>query len=141
MKSLLDKMDVLADEMRGTRRRLADLEQDARHPRLAMEADGPSDAKTLELMEGAAKAVQAMHGDSFSAVDPDPICSTSFGVKIEPSPLIFRDDVVVENGAVVPKSCLPPLEMRSPTAAGGLLPTGKTSTTASTTFNHPTLSL
>ena len=43
------------------------LEHDARQPRLAMEADGPADTKTRERTEGAATAVQAMHGDSFSA--------------------------------------------------------------------------
>ena len=69
--------DELAEEMRGTNRRVASLEQDARQPRLAIKADGPSDTKTRECTEGAAKAVQAMHGSSFSAnrVDPDPICS------------------------------------------------------------------
>ena len=68
-------MDVLADEMRGTRHRLAGLIEDARQPRLVMEADGPSDTKTRGRTEGAAKAVQAMHGDSFSAnrVDPGPM--------------------------------------------------------------------
>ena len=49
-----------------------------------MEADGPSDTKTRERTEGAAnKAVQAMHGDKFSANR-------------------------VENGAAAPKSCLSP---------------------------------
>ena len=47
-KSHLDKMDVLSDKMKGTRKRLADLEQDAWQPRLAMEADEPSDTKTRE---------------------------------------------------------------------------------------------
>ena len=47
--------------------RFASLEQDPRQPRLAMEVDGPSNAKTSECTEGAAKAVQAKHGDSFSA--------------------------------------------------------------------------
>ena len=41
------------------------LEQDARQPRLAMVADGSADKETRERTEGAAKAVQAMHGDSF----------------------------------------------------------------------------
>ena len=106
-----------------------------------MEADGPSDTKTRERTEGVAKAVQAMHGDSFSAnrVDPDPICSTSFGVKVEPPALPCRDDVVVENGAAALKSCFPPLEMRSPTAAGGLFPTGKTTTATWTTLDQPTI--
>ena len=42
----------------------ARLEQDARQPRLAMEADGPADTKTCERTEGAAKAVQAKRGNS-----------------------------------------------------------------------------
>ena len=46
-----------------------------------------------------------------------------------------RDDVVVESGDVAPKSCLLSLEMRSPTAAGGLVPTGETSTATKTTYN------
>ena len=121
--------------------RLAGLEQDARQPCLALEADAPAGTKTRERAEGAAKAVQAVHGDSFSAnrVDPDPMCSTSFGVKAEPSVLHCRNDVLVENGAAVPKSCLSPLEMGTPTAAGGLLPTGKTFTATRTIFDQPTL--
>ena len=43
----------------------------------------------------------------------------------EPPALPCRDDVLVENGAAAPKSCLPSLELRSPTAAGDLLPTGE----------------
>ena len=58
LKTRLDKMNVLADEMRGTRQRIASLEQDARQPRLAMEADGQADTKTRERTEGAAKVVQ-----------------------------------------------------------------------------------
>ena len=59
---------------------LTRLEHDARQPRLAMEADGPSTTKTCERMEGAATAVQAMHGDSCSAdgADPDPVCCHKF---------------------------------------------------------------
>ena len=99
---------------RGTNQRLAGLEQDARQPSLAMEADGLSDTKNRERTEGAAKAVQAVHGDSPFAnrVDPDPICSTSFSVKVEPPALPCRDDVLVENDAAAPKSCLSSLEMR-----------------------------
>ena len=52
-----------------------------------------------------------------------------------------RDDVVVENGAAAPKSCLPSLEIRSSTAAGGLLPTGKASIATMTTYNQPPLRL
>ena len=121
--------------------RLASLEHDARQPRLVMEATGQADTKTRERTKGAAKAAQAMHEDNFSAnrVDPDSTCSTGFGVKVEPSALSCRDDVVVENGAATPQSCLSPLEMRTTTAAGGLLPTDETSTALSTTFDHSTL--
>ena len=64
--------------------RIARLQQDARQPRLAMEADGQADTKTRERTEGAATAVQAMHGDSCSAnrVDPGPkTTSISFAVR------------------------------------------------------------
>ena len=93
---------------------LASLEEDARQPRLAMEANGPADTKTRERTEGAAKVVQATHGDSFSASRVNPDLKTnspsSFGVKAEPPALPCRDDVVVENGAAAPKSCLSPLD-------------------------------
>ena len=59
----------------------------------------------------------------------------------EPPDLPFRDDVLVENGDVSPKSCLPPLEMRTTTAAGGFLPTGETSTVTKITFNKSPLRL
>ena len=122
--------------------RVVRLEQDAGQPRLAMEVDGTADTKTRERTEGAAKAVQAMHEDSCSVnrVDPGPkTTSLSFGAKVDPPALPCRDGVQVENGAVAPKSCLPPLEMRSPTAAGGLLPTGEASTRI--TFNQTPLRL
>ena len=118
MKSHLDKMNELAEEMRATKQRLVGLEQDARQPRLAMEADVPADKKTRERTKGAATAVQAMHGDSFSAnrVDLDPKRSTSFGDDFTGPPALpcSRDDALVGNGTAAPKSCLPPLEMRSP---------------------------
>ncbi|CAM9461205.1 unnamed protein product, partial [Ascophyllum nodosum] len=109
-------------DLRRVDQRLASLEQDARQPRLAMEADVPADKKTRERTEGAAKAVQAMHGDSFSAnrVQAGPnTTSTSFGVKAKPPAL--------------------PLEMRTPTAAGDLLATGKTSSATRSTFDQPPL--
>ena len=124
--------------------RLTRLEHDARQPRLIMEANGPANTKTPERTEGAATAVQAMHGDSFSAcrVDPGPMTnSTNFGMMSEPPALPCRDDVVVESGDGAPKSCLPSLEMRSPSAAGGLLPAGDTSTATETTVNEPPLRL
>ena len=90
-----------------------------------METDGPADTKTRERTEGAAKAVQAKHGESCTArrVQDGPKTSTCFGVMAEPPAPPCRDDVLVENGAAAPKSCLPSLEMRSPIAADGLLPT------------------
>ena len=129
-------------DLRRVDQRLASLEQDARQPRLAMEADVPADKKTRERTEGAAKAVQAMHGDSFSAnrVQAGPnTTSTSFGVKAKPPALPCRDGVLFENGAGAPKSCPSPLEMRTPTAAGDLLATGKTSSATRSTFDQPPL--
>ena len=119
----------------------ASLVQEARQPRLAVVADGHADKRTRERTEGAAKAVQTMHRDSFSAgrVNLSPKTnSTSFGVKVDPLPCM--DDIVVENGTAAPKSC-PPLETHTTTAAGGLLPTGKTSTATKTTFIQPPLRL
>ena len=129
------------EDLRRIDQRLASLEQHARHPRLAMEADESADEKTRERTEGAAKAVQAMHRDNFSAnrVQDGPATSITFGVKAEPPALPCRDNVSVENGAAAPKSCLSPLKMRTTTVAGGLLPTGKTSTATRTTFDQPTL--
>ena len=129
------------DEMRGTSQRLASPEQDARQPRLAMEADVPADEKTRDRTEGAAKAVQAMHEDSFSAkrTQDGPKSSATFGEKVQPLALSCTDDVSVENGAAPPKSCLSPLKMRTTTTTGGLLPTGKTTTAAWATFDQLTL--
>ena len=122
-------MDGLTENLKRANQRIARLEQDARQPRLAMEADGPAD-KTRERREDAATSVQPMHGDSFSAnrVDLDPESSTSFSGDSTGPPTLpcSRDDAA--NGAAVPMSCLSPLKMRSPTAARGLLPTGKAST-------------
>ena len=131
-------MDELADEMRETKQRLAGLEQDARQPHLAMEGDVPSDTKTRDRTEGTAAAVQAKHGDSCSAkiVQAGPTSSASFVMKVELSALPRRDDVSVDMGAAVPKPCLSPVEMRTLTAPGGLLPTGKTSTATITIFHQ-----
>ena len=133
MKSHFDQQDTKLDELmevtRGTRHRLASLEQDARQPRLVMEADVPVDTKTRERTEGAATAFQAMHGDSSSTnqVDPDPICLTSSGDDSTRSPALpcSRDGALVGNGAAAPKSCLSPLEMRSPTAPVAYSPPAK----------------
>ena len=133
-----------AEDTKLKSQRLASLEHDARQPRLTMEPDEPTDTRTRERTEGAATAVQAMHGDSFSTsrVDLGPkTTSTSFRIKADPPALTCRDDVVVDNGAAEPKSCLSPLEMRTTSSTGGSLPIGKTSTATETTFNQPPLRL
>ena len=122
--------------------RLTRLEHEVRQPRLAMEADGPVNTKTRERTEDTATAVQAIHGDSCTIaqkVQDGPTTSISFGVKAEPPDLPCRDDVLVEGGDAAPTSCLPSLKMRTTTAAGGLVPTGKTSTATETTSNEPLL--
>ena len=125
--------------------RLTRPEYDARQPLLAMEADGPVKTKTRERTENAATAVQAMYGDSCSAnqFDLDLMCCTSFGddCAVPPAPTYSWENALVDNGAAAPKSCLPSGEMRSPTAAGGLLPTGKASIATKTPFNKPPLRL
>ena len=134
------KLDEISDEMKKMDQRVIRVEHGARQPRLVMEAARHADTKTRERTEGAATAVQAMRGDCFSArrVEPDPTTnSTSFGVKPEPPALPCRDGVVVECGTASSESCLPSLEMRSSTAAGGLVPTGKASTASETTLDEP----
>ena len=130
---------------RSMDQRLTRLEHDARQSRLAMVADGQANTKTRERTEGAATAIQAMHGDSCSAnrVDPDPMRSTSFGDDCTKPPALpcSGKNILVDNGAAAPKSCLPPLEMRTTAATGGLFPTGKTSTATKTAFNQPPLRL
>ena len=141
--SLSKQQEIRLDRITRLLEQLSEcLEHEARQPRLALEVDRPPDTKTRERTEGAATAVQAMHGDGFSArrVEPGPnINSTSFGVTAEPPALHCRDDVVVESGDATPESCLPSLEMRSSTAADGLVTTGEASTATETTSNEPLL--
>ena len=135
-------MSRFEDQANMLNQRLTRLEHEARQPRLAMEADEPANTKTRERKEGAATAVQAMHGDICTTgqkIQDGPKTSISFGVKAEPPDLPYRDGVLVEGGDAAPKSCLPSLEMRTTTAAGGLVPTGKTSTATETTSNEPFL--
>ena len=94
-----------------------------------MDANDLADTKTRERTEGAATAVQAMYGDIcfVNRVDPDPMCYTSyFGDNCTRRPPLpcLREDVLVDNDTAATKTCLPPLEMRTTSAAGGLLPTG-----------------
>ena len=138
-------LEKLSGEMRVTSQRVSSLEQDAWQPRLAIQADGQANTKTRERTEGAATAVQAKHGDSCFAtrVDPDPMCSISFGDDCTgpPAPPCSGENTLVDNGAAAPESCLPFLEVRSPTATGGLLPTGEASIATRTTHNQPPLRL
>ena len=133
-----DAYGELEEDLGGIDQRLASLKQDAQQLRLAMETDIKADKKTRKLTEGAATAVQTKQGDSCSAkrVQVSPKRSTSFDVKAEPLALPCRDDVLVENGAVAPKSCLSPLAMRTPTTAGGLPPLGKTFTVKNTILHQ-----
>ena len=126
--------------MRYLEQHSASLEQDARQPRLAMEADGPANTTTRERTESAAKAGQAMRGDSCTTaqkVQDGPKTSISLSVMAEPPDLPCREDVLIEDGATSPESCLSALEMRSSTAAGGLVPTGEAFTATETNFNQP----
>ena len=134
--------DRVEDVMRERDQHLTRLEHGARQSRLAMEADGQASTRTRERAEGAAAAAQAMRGDCSSArqVEPGPTNSTSFGMKAEPPALIpCRDVSVVECGAAAFKSCLPSMEMRTSTAAGGLVPTGDVSKASETTLDEPPL--
>ena len=134
------KLKEILDEMRVVDQRAGSLEHDARQPRLAMEADGPVNIKTYERTEGAATAVEAMHGDSCTAqkVQDGPKTSTSFGMKVKPPALFCRDDVLVENDDASPKPCLSPVEVRKSTPADGLLHAGSASSNkAQGTNNFP----
>ena len=83
-----------------------------------------------------------MRGDSCTAeqkVQDGPKTSITFGMEVESPDLPCRDDVLVECGDAALRSCLPSLEVRSPTAAGGLVPTGEVSTGTEDNFNQPPL--
>ena len=129
--------------MRATKQRLVGLEQGARQPRLAMGADVPLDTKTRNRMEDiAADRVIREDSSSVNRGDPDHMCLTSFGDDFTEPPAFpcSRDDAVVDNGAAAPNLCLSPAEMRTRTAADGLLPAGIASTTMRTIFPRPLFS-
>ena len=134
------ELDELAEEMRGTRQRLAGLKQKAQLPRLAMEADVKSDTKTRMRMEDAV-ADQAKHGDRCSAkrIQVGSTSSTSFGMKAEPPVLPSRNDVLVDEGLAAPKLCISPVEMCTLKTAGNLLPACKGSTAMMIIFYKPPL--
>ena len=136
------KLDEISDETRVMNEHVTSLEHGARQLRLAMEADGHANTKTQRRTEGAAKAVQVMRGDSCTAeqkVQDGPKTSTTFGVEAEPPDIPCWEDLLVEEGATPPESCLPSLEIRSPTAVGGSVPTGEASTATETTPNESLL--
>ena len=136
-------MSNFEEQTKMSKKRLPSLERGARsHVLPSWRQTGTKTPRLASRPEGAATAVKVMRGDSFSArrVEPHPNTnSTSLGVKAEPPALPCRDDVVVESGDAAPELCLPSLEMRSPTAAGGLIPTGEASTARRTTSNEPLL--
>ena len=136
-------LEECTENMKGANRRVESLEQDARQPRLAMKGDGPAETKPRERTEVAIEAVQAKYGNGCTAqkVQDEPKTSTCFGVQAGPPAPPLRDNVLVENGAAASKSCLSPLETRSPTAAGGLLPIDEASIGTRITFNQTPLRL
>ena len=119
--------------------RLTRLEHDARQSRLTMEADGPVDTKTRERRAPLPQFKRCME----IAVLPTGLIPTRcvLPASVMTAPDCSGENAMVDNGSAAPKSCLPPLEMRTTTAAGGLLPTGETSTATKTTFDHPNLRL
>ena len=120
---------------------LAGLESDARQPRLTMVVDEQANTKTHERTEGVATAVQSIYEDSCftTRADPDPMCSTTLDDDCiqPPAHPCSGGNALIGNGAVAPKSCLPSLKMRSPTATGGIIPTGEASIATRTTLNQP----
>ena len=145
---MLDELhDDLTDGMKRTFEQFSVrlehfLEQYAGQRRYVMEVDETANTKTRERTEGAAITVQAMRGDSCTTeqkVQDGPNTSISFGMMAEPPDLPCSEDVLVEDGATVPETYLPSLEIRSSTAAGGLIPTGEASTASETTSNEPLL--
>ena len=139
----IEKMREYTEVWRSMNQRLTCLEHDSRQSRLAMETDGPTNAKTRERTKVAGKAVQAKHGESCTAqrVQDRAKTLTCFGVMAEIPTFPCREDVSVENDTAMPKSCLLSFEMRSPTAAAGLFPTGGASIATMTTYNQPHLRL
>ena len=133
------ELDELAEKIRETRQRLAGLEQDAQQPRLATVADVPFETKTHKRTDDAT-ANQAKYRDSCSAKRVDagpPMCLTSFdNDPTKPPAHPCRDDAMVDKGAAAPKSCLSPVKIHTPTAAGGLLPACTASTATRTIFSQ-----
>ena len=112
------KLDELT-EMRATKQCLAGLEEVARQPRLATEADVRVDKKIRKRMDKAA-ADHVRHEDRCSTkrVQAGPTSSTSFGMKAEPPAPSRRDTILVNKGPVAPKLCRSSVKVRTLTFAG-----------------------
>ena len=133
-------LDELLEKTRETRQRSAGLEHEARQPRLATEADAPTDTKTRKRGEDVAAEERVISGITlFQQVNTDSIHLTSFGEDSTGPPALpcSRDDALVDNGAATRKLCLSPVEMRTQAAAGGLLPASTASTAMRTIFPPP----
>ena len=126
------------ETMRATNQRLVDLQHEAQQPRLVTEEDVQPNIKIRKRTEDAG-ADRVKNGDiSFARVDDSLTSLTSFDMLAErPALLMFRDDVLVDKVTEAPKPCLPPVEMRTPTAADGLLPAGTTYTAMGIIFTLP----
>ena len=141
MKSHFDQLDELMEKAREKNQRLAGLEHAAWQPRLATGANVETNTKTCKRTKDAV-ADRVMNGDSSSArrvKTYGPTSSTSFGMEAEPPASSMRGHALVDKGAAAPKPCLSPVEMRTLTAAGGLLPAGTASITTRTIFHQPPL--
>ena len=137
------KLDEILDEMRVMGPHVTSLEQDAWQPRLAMKADGPANTKTRERRRALLRQYKRCMGMAVLPAGLIPtrcVLPASGGdCTVPPAPLCLGENALVDTRTAAPKSCLPSLEIRSPTAAGDLLPTGETSTATRTTFNKPSL--
>ena len=134
-------LDDLTEKMRETRQRLAGLEQQTRQPRLATEADVKPDTKTRKRTEDTAADRVIIRDSSSAQVDPVPMCLISFDDDSTDS-LTFpccRGDALADKGTAVPTPCLSPVEIRTLTTAGSLLPAGTTSTATKTISHQPPL--
>ena len=105
-----------------------------------MEADVELNTKTRKRTEDASGADRVENEDNSSTerVNGGPTSLTSFGMIAEPpDPEKSIGNALIDKGAEAPKPCLPPVEMRTPTATGGLLPAGTAPTAMRVIFPRP----
>ena len=80
-------------------------------------------------------AERVINGDNSSTqVDTNPMCPSIFGDDSTGPPALpcTRNAALLDNGAAAPKPSRSPAEMRTGTAAGGLIPAGTASTAVKT---------